>query len=244
MPRFFLNDPPMGDHITITGEDAKHIGFSLRSKVGDELTFCFDRTDHTAVIESFTKDSVTCRIISSAPSAGEPKTRLTLLCGLPKSDKAELIVQKCTELGAAGVIFFESARCIARFGSNAASKCERWRRVALEAAKQCGRGEIPQVSFCGSMEEAAELMSSADISLICYEKQGQRSVHLNELSQQLCSAENIMVMTGPEGGFEESEADLAISGGAVPIWLGSRILRCETAPLAVSAMILNICGEY
>lgn len=243
MPRFFLDVPPQDGIITVTGEDAKHIGYSLRCRVGDELVFCCGGTDYDAKITAMTADSVLCEVISSEPSPGEPKTDLTLYCGLPKSDRAELIVQKCTELGARRIVFFEGARSVAKFGRNFDTKLRRLSKIAHEAAMQCGRGAVPTVEICPDTKTAVDMLCTAELPLICYEKQETRSVSLLSLSERLTAAGSVAVMTGPEGGFEEKEADDAVSRGAVPIWLGHRILRCETAPAAAAAIIMSICGE-
>ena len=242
MPKFFIPEKPDCGIITVRGEDAVHIGRSLRSRPGDTLVFCREGIDYTAVIKDFTKDTVTCEVIEERPSAAEPRLRLSLYCALPKGDKAELIIQKCTELGAAEYVFFESSRCVAKFGGKEQQKTARYAKIAHEAAMQSGRGRVPEVRAM-SLDEAVNALCSADIPLICYENSCKSSVRFADLGEKLKTANTAAVMIGAEGGFDRAEVEKAISGGAVPLWLGERILRCETAPIAVTAAIMAICGE-
>lgn len=239
MPRFFLPEIP-GETVTVTGSDARHIGFSLRMKPGEELTFCCFGTDYLSVIESISESEVRCRVLRVAPTESEPSVRLTLYQAYPKGDKLELIIQKTAELGAARVVPFLSARCIARPDERAyAKKRERFQKIAEEAAKQSGRGLVPEIAPLMSFREALADMSALDARLFCYENGGRR---LGEVS--LPKSGTIGVMTGSEGGFERAEAEAAESAGAVPIWLGERILRCETCPIAVTAVIMNLTGNF
>lgn len=240
MPRFFIEEGAVnGDIITVTGGDAVHIGRSLRMKTGDEITFCREGTEYFCVIEKMTSDEVFCRIKEKAPSDSEPDIRLTIFQALPKGDKPELIIQKCTELGASEIVFFISKRCVSRpDGKSAENKLRRWQKVAEEAAKQSGRGKIPVIRGMISFEQAANELLQADIPLFCYENGGKR---LSEID--FSGKTQWGVMIGAEGGFDRDEADLVCGMGAVPVWLGKRILRCETCPVAVTAVIMNITGN-
>lgn len=235
MPRFFIDTEPLGDIYTITGADAVHIGRSLRMRIGDELTLCRRGKEYLCRIEGFTTDTVTVEIMSAQPSANEPSLRLTVYQALPKSDKAEHIIQKCTELGASEFVFFESKRCVARL-TDRDKKLVRYERIALEAAKQSGRGMVPQVRYIPDMQEAVRELVTHESPLICYEKDGAR---LSDIAVTSDTA----VMIGSEGGFDREEAELAAKMGARPIWLGNRILRCETAPVAVTAILMHMFGD-
>ena len=241
MPRFFLNEDSInGDVITVTGGDAVHIGRSLRMKTGDRLTFCRQGTDFESVIEKITADTVICRVERTAPCSAEPRLRLSVFQALPKGDKAEMIVQKCTELGAADITFFLSSRCVSRPDERSGEKkIARLRKIAEEASKQSGRGMIPEIRGIVSFEEAVQRLAEKEIPLICYENGGKR---LSSFPFE--SAEDCGVMIGSEGGFDRDEVDLAARFGASPVWLGERILRCETAPLAVTAVIMNLAGDF
>ncbi len=235
MPRFFIDTVPAGGTYTITGADAVHIGRSLRMRIGDELTLCRRGTEYLCRIEGFTTDTVTVEIMSAQPSANEPSLGLTVYQALPKSDKAEFIIQKCTELGASELVFFESKRCVAHL-TDPDKKLVRYERIALEAAKQSGRGLVPQVRYIPDMAGAVRELVSHETPLLCYEKDGSR------LSDVAVTSDTA-VMIGSEGGFDPEEADLAAQMGAKPIWLGNRILRCETAPVAVTAILMHIFGD-
>lgn len=240
MPRFFIDESALnGDIITITGGDAVHIGRSLRMKTGDSITFCREGIDFESVIEKMTSDEVYCRVIEKIPSSSEPKLRLTIYQALPKQDKPELIIQKCTELGATRIVFFISKRCVSRPDEKSAEKkLMRWRKIAEEAAKQSGRGNIPEICGIMSFDEAVKDLCENEISLLCYENGGERLSEIDFSGKTTCG-----VMIGAEGGFDRTEADICCEKGAVPIWLGKRILRCETCPIAVTAMIMMSAGE-
>ncbi|MCM1523349.1 MAG: 16S rRNA (uracil(1498)-N(3))-methyltransferase [Ruminococcus sp.] len=240
MQKFFIDEDALrNDIITVGGGDAVHIGRSLRMKIGDGIVFCREGTEYSCVIEKITGEEVVSRVISSAPSNSEPESGLTIFQALPKGDKAELIIQKCTELGAKEFVFFISKRCVSRpDGKSGGKKLERWQKIAEAAAEQSGRGMIPRVRGIYSFNEALEIMSGMEKSLICYENGG---VRLAETGAALCGSLGIMI--GSEGGFDRDEVDMAVSKGAQAVWLGNRILRCETCPIAVTAVVMSLWGE-
>lgn len=240
MPRFFIEESALNEEkIIVTGPDAVHIGRSLRMKTGEEIIFCRRGTEYKTVIERITAEEVYCRITEKSPSMAEPDMRLTVYQALPKLDKAELIIQKCTELGAAEIVFFLSRRCVSRPDERSAEKkLERWKKIAEEAAKQSGRGMIPEIKGILSFEEAVLSLCEKEAALFCYENGGKR---LSEISFSGISSCGVMI--GSEGGFDRDEEQTACEKGAVPIWLGKRILRCETCPIAVTAIIMNISGN-
>ena len=238
MPRFFVDDAPSDGFINIFGEDARHIGRSLRMAVGEEITACHAGVDYLCRLEKISDAAVTAEVISSEKSK-EPNIELTLYQALPKYDKLELIIQKSVELGVTKIVPVMTKRCISRPEKGQfEKKRERLQKIALEAAKQSGRGIIPQVSGIIPFEKCLEEMRSLDLGLICYEKGGER---LN--AQKYPIGGKIGLLIGSEGGFEQAEADLAVSAGIIPIWLGDRILRCETAPIAATAVIMNLTGN-
>ena len=240
MPRFFAEEGSVSDgFITVRGSDAAHISYSLRMKTGEEITFCRAGTDYHCRIEKITPDEVICGIVGEAPSDCEPTVKMTLYQALPKSDKMEFIIQKTTELGIYSVVPFISKRCISRPDkASAEKKLRRWRKISEEAAKQSGRGIIPEISPIITFEEMLEKVSS-DINFICYENGGKP---LSDLG--IDSKKSISVVIGAEGGFERSEAEAAAAAGIVPVWLGKRILRCETCPVAVTAAVMNMSGNF
>lgn len=238
MPRFFIDHEP-NDVIDVRGADARHIGYSLRMKIGDEITFCHMGMDYFCEISEMSGDSVICRVKMAEQSKCEPTLKLTIYQAFPKQDKFEQIIKRVTELGSVRIVPFLSKRCVARPDKkDFAKKRERFIKIAEEAAKQSGRGIIPEVGELLGFDEALRDMSSAEVKLICYENEGER------LSAGLLgSARTAAVMIGSEGGFERAEVEKAAEIGARRIWLGERILRCETCPVAVTAIIMNLSGN-
>ena len=238
MPRFFIDHSPE-NFITVTGGDAAHISLSLRMKCGDKITFCHMGMDYNCTIEKITPEEIVCRVEEKTPAKSEPSVQLTIYQAYPKKDKLETIIQKTTELGAVRIVPFISSRCVARPEKKSyEKKLPRLQKIAEEAAKQSGRGIIPEISFLMSFREAVEDLRKNDLSIICYENRGEK---LSGIS--FAGKKNIGVMIGSEGGFDNAEILSAKECGAVPVWLGERILRCETCPVAVTAIIMNLTGN-
>lgn len=241
MPRFFVESKNIFDtYIVICGDDARHIGRSLRMKLADKITVCCQNKDYECEIESISDTEVKARILSKNKTKSEPDISLTLFQAVPKSDKLEFIVQKAVELGAAKIVPVLTRRCVAKYDVKSfEKKLLRLRRIAEEAAKQSGRGIIPEVCSIIDIESYYGSLQSFDLSLICYEGGGKR---FNDV-KGICSSKNISLFIGSEGGFDESEVEKAKENGAVPITLGSRILRCETAPVCAISVIMNLSGN-
>lgn len=242
MPRFFISDAPSGGEIRITGEDAHHIAKVLRMKPGEELIACDGAgTDFRCSFIGAENGAAVCRVEGEAPSHGEPSIRATLFMALPKSDKMDFIVQKAVELGAAEVVPYVASRCVSRPDTRSLSKkMERWQKIAREAAMQCGRGRVPEVLPCVSFAEAVKQACARDAALFLYENEQQTGIR-----SVLSGAEysSIGLMIGPEGGFDPEEALAAQKAGMRSVSLGTRILRCETAPLAALAAVMYESGN-
>ncbi len=240
MPRFFVQKEDVnGDAVTLRGDDAHHIAYSLRLAAGEHITVCCEGNVYDCALETFSPDKskpwVTARVCGSAPVDTEPPYRAVLYQALPKGDKLDTIIQKAVECGAFAVVPFESSRCIARAKPEAeARKTERRQRISAEAAKQCGRGIIPEVLPTVSFSDMLDEAEGADLVLFCYEAEG--TVPLGTILTSRCpviSADNrptIAVIVGSEGGFSPEEATAAARRGFCMTGLGKRILRCETAP--------------
>ncbi len=243
MPRFFIQARPVDGFLAIEGEDAHHISRVLRMKPGDEVTLCDSAgADFDCIIEDASPSLVRCRVRGEFASAGEPSAFITLFMALPKADKMEFIIQKSVELGASRIVPFLSARCVSR--PNAAAlrkKTERWQRIAAEAAKQCGRGLVPQVCETIPFSEAVRQAAESDTALFFYECERDAPLRGAIGGRELAS---VSVTIGPEGGFALEEAEQARAGGLQSVSLGKRILRCETAPLAALAAILYESGNF
>ena len=235
MPRFFVNNI-IGETVVVSGIDANHIAKSLRMKKGDTITFCDTKgNDYNCIIESI-EENVVCNILSSEKSKSEPSVNVTLYQAIPKLDKLETIIQKTVELGITKIVPVLTNRCISRPDKATMSKkLERLSKISLEAAKQSGRGIIPEICKMITFKEAADRMKVDDIGIILYEGGGKNLSELN-LSQH----KNISIMIGSEGGFEENEVEFAVQNGIEKVGLGPRILRCETAPVATLSIIMNI----
>ncbi len=236
MPRFFIQRKQVfEDTIRLCGEDAHHIARSLRMAVGDSLTVCdMQGTEYQCTIESFEEDrEVLVRICSSKQSEREPRCRVTVFQALPKGDKLDTVIQKAVECGASSVVPFESERCVVRVKADAeARKTERRQKIAAEAAKQCGRSVIPQVTPTVDFDEMLLRASQCDVCLFCYEGDGTEplGVVLKSMQNKLLETNaTVSVVIGSEGGFSQNEVEKAKACGLVPIGLGKRILRTETA---------------
>lgn len=236
MPRFFT-DALSGDRASLTGEDAAHISRSLRLKPGEEIDLCDGKgTDYHCRILTV-GDPVELEILSRCPSESEPRVQLVLYQACPKGDKMELIIQKAVELGAFAVVPVLTDRCISRpDGKSMAKKLVRYQKIAEEAAKQSGRGIIPEIRPLLTLKQAAESYEGKGI--VFYEKGGER---LNSLITG--EEEAVSLFVGSEGGFAQEEIDMLVEKGVLPATLGKRILRCETAPLCGLSVVLSLTGD-
>lgn len=249
MPRFFVDSGQMSgqnekEHITITGDDAFHIARSLRMAVGENITVCDGKGNECICrLESITDSRVEALVIERQASSSEPNFSAYLFQALPKGDKLDTIIQKSVECGVFEIIPFESERCIVKVKPEAENrKTERRRKIAEEAAKQCGRGAIPNVRDTVSFSQMLELASKCDIKLFCYEAENDNSIKkaLDESRHNISkdTRPTVALIVGSEGGFSPKELEAALAAELVPVGLGSRILRTETAPIfALSCLV-------
>ena len=236
MPRFFMAGTNiMGGMAIMTGRDAEHVRV-LRLRPGEDMIICDGKgTDYKCRLVKADKEQVEAQVIEVVPCPAEPTVQVTVLCGLPKGDRTDYIIQKCVEAGASEIMFFQSDRCVAK-PDKPEKKLERWQRIAEEAAKQSGRGIIPQVSWAGEYADALNVATQKELGLFMYET-GEREA-LNAVLEAHSDVKTAAIVTGPEGGFAPFEADLARIVGLHICSMGERILRCETAPVvAVSALM-------
>ena len=242
MQRFFVEPHQIdeGTHqIHILGSDVNHISNVLRMKQGEELWISDGgKKEYRCTIEEFSPDEVLLHIIYAQEPDYELQSRIYLFQGLPKADKMELIIQKAVELGAYEVIPVETKRCVVKLdGKKAAKKVGRWKQIAESAAKQSKRMLIPNVHEVLTFKEALKYAESMDVRLIPYElAKGMQET--KEILADIQPGQSIGIFIGPEGGFEEKEVETAISEGAKPITLGKRILRTETAGLAILSVLM------
>lgn len=241
MPRFFLDPADLtGSSALLTGEAANHAKV-LRLRVGDSVILCDGHgTDYAGEITQAGPGQYLVQLCGSEPSHAEPAVHCTVYMAFAKSDKFEHVIQKATELGAAKIVGFPSARCVSRPDERIAKKLDRWQKIALSAAEQSGRGRIPQITVAGSYAEAVQAAAEAELSLFFYENE--RTVSMRTALQSRVPAA-VSLMTGPEGGFEPSEVAQAEAAGMTVCSLGPRILRCETAPLCALSALLYATGQ-
>jgi len=229
MPRFFVRQDQINDGIvTIKGDDAHHISKSLRMAAGELITVCdMQKNEYECCLEGFT-DVVTARIVSERHIDCEMPCRVHLFQGLPKGDKLDTVIQKSVECGVYDITPFECDRCIVKVKQDAEpNKTARRCRIALEAAKQSGRGIVPEVFPTCSFEQMLVRCAACDGIVFCYEGDG--TVGLKTLLADMKDCKDIALVIGPEGGFSLDEVDDFRNIGAIPAGLGGRILRTETA---------------
>ena len=242
MARFFMAGTNLlgGPTAIIRGRDAEHIQV-LRIRPGEDVTICdTEGKDYKCRLVRATKEEAEVEILDVMPCKGEPSVRVTVLCGLPKGDRVDYIIQKSVEAGASEIVFFQSARCVAK-PEDPYKKLERWNRISEEAAKQSGRGIIPKVSWSPDYGEVLNTAVHTDLPLFMYET-GEREP-LNTVLESGKGIATAAVITGPEGGFEKYEADLARIAGMHICSMGERILRCETAPVVAITAIMYATGN-
>jgi len=237
--RFFLEKREENGRVEISGPDAHHINSVLRLKEGDTIE-CVAETGlvHLVEITGLEAEVVFGRIRKTFATDQEPPLYLTLFQGLAKGDRMDFAVQKAVELGAAEIMPFTSRHTVVRLKEKQAqNRVHRWQRIALAAAKQCGRTRVPQVgkisSFADLLAEVQKRSREKEVVLLPYE--GERQLGLKEITN--AKPRRAGVIIGPEGGFHEDEVRQLKEGGAVVISLGPRILRTETAGVVALSLL-------
>ncbi len=245
MPRFFIRAQQVSNgEVTLYGDDAHHISRSLRMAAGEHITVCdMQGMEYDCELTEFLPDSVKATVFCAKQSDTEPNYRVILYQALPKGDKLDSIIQKAVECGVSEIYTFESERCVAKVKDGAEEKkVERRARIALEAAKQCGRGIVPKVHPTVSYAEMLKLAGEAQIPLFCYEGDGTealpRVLRRARKEAKQGSLPTVSIVVGSEGGFSLEEARRAKEAGLCQIGLGKRILRTETAASFVLACLV------
>ena len=226
--------------IRITGDDVNHIKNVLRMRQGEELMVCDGvGMEYTCRITELEAKEILLDILAGRPSSTELPVKLKLYQGLPKKDKMELIIQKAVELGAVEIIPVMTKRCIVKLEDEKkeSKKLERWQAIAESAAKQSGRGMIPKVGRVLGYKEAVKQAVAEGMVLIPYEcAEGMNS--LKQAAMRAADQQVVSVFIGPEGGFEEAEVEFAEEQGIIPVSLGKRILRTETAGFTTLSILM------
>lgn len=247
MHRFFIKSQNIsGGMAFLAGSEAEHLKRVLRLKAG-EIVEVFDgqgRCWAALIVNTGDDGVVKLKIIGENKAEAEPSIRITLFQGLPKSDKMDYIVQKTTELGISRIVPIETRNTVFKVrAGRMPGKIERWQRIALEAAKQCGRSVIPDIQEPVLFEEALLQAANTGFCIIPYEKE--QAAGLKRMLELMAreSRDGIGVFIGPEGGFTVDEVEAAVRAGVKPVTLGPRILRTETAGLAVVSIIMYELGD-
>ena len=242
MVRFFVSPEKMtADKVILTGENAQHAKV-LRLKAGEQVLLCDgEGSECLCQVEEMDAKALTVAVLSRRESVTEAAVRVSVYMAFPKADKLEHVIQKATELGAYEIVAFPSARCISKPDEKSLSKKqERWQKIAASAAEQSGRGRIPKVLTLPTYKAALERAAQADKALLFYENE-----HATTLRMALAGQyRSVSLLTGPEGGLEEVEVKQAQEAGLSVCTLGSRILRCETAPLCALSAVMYDSGEF
>lgn len=241
MYHFFVEPGQIqGTQIFITGKDVNHIKNVLRMRIGEEISVGngVDGKEYRCAIDAFEEDSVKCKLLFIKEDGVELPVKVTLFQGLPKADKMELIIQKAVELGVYEIVPVATKRCVVKLDAKKeASKIARWQAIAEAAAKQSKRAVVPQIRPVMTMNEAIQAASGMEQKIIPYElADGMEKTR--DVFASLIPGTQVGVFIGPEGGFEEKEVEAAEAAGVVPISLGKRILRTETAGFTVLAWIM------
>lgn len=243
MTRFFVTPVEFEQNfLVLTGENAAHARV-LRLQSGEEVLIC-DGAGNECIctISDVSPGQISLVVKSRQASSSEAKIRASIYMAFSKGDKLEHVIQKATELGAAEIIAFPSIRCVSRPDEKSlAKKLERWQKIAASAAEQSGRGMIPQVLTVDSYKAALERAATADKAILFYENEKATTLRTTLEDGAFTS---ISLLTGPEGGLEEKEVEQAKAAGLHICTLGSRILRCETAPLCALSAVMYASGEF
>lgn len=237
MSKFFVDkNQIIEDKIYLDRENAKHILNVLRCKIGEKIEVSSgDGFDYLCEIEEIKNKEVIVKIIDCFGNESEPKTKITIYQGLPKGEKMELLIQKCVEIGVDKIVPVNTDRTIVKLSGKEDKKVDRWNKISESASKQSRRGKIPIIEKIVSFKQAIEICKENDINIIPYEKEKEKS--LKSVIKQF-KGEKIGVFIGPEGGFSEKEINMAIENNILPITLGKRILRTETAGMVATTILL------
>ena len=245
MPKFFVNlEQVKEDKIKIIGNDVNHIRNVLREKVGNKLTICntYDMKDYLCEITKLDEEYIECQIKEELENNVESNIKVTIMQGLPKADKMELIIQKSVELGVFDITPIEMKRCVVKLNEkDKTKKIQRWQKISEVAAKQCGRNIIPSINSIINIKNVCNLLNEYDIVLIAYENEKETTLKqvLKEIKQSYSEKEiKIAIIIGPEGGIASEEVEILQESGAKSITLGKRILRTETVALSVLSVIM------
>ncbi|MBI3329607.1 MAG: 16S rRNA (uracil(1498)-N(3))-methyltransferase [Nitrospinae bacterium] len=244
MRRFFVRPADVSQGmLRLTGDEAAHLTRVLRLSPGAQI-MAFDGAAHeyAAVVERLEADTVLCRILQHGSVQPTAAIQISLGQGLPRARKLEWVIQKTTELGVAEIVPLLTERTVPQiWGRGTATKRERWEKIAREACKQCGRSAIPRVWPATALAEFFTAFQTADLKLLLWE--GEHARRLRKVLAECGHVVSVAVVVGPEGGFAPQEVARGESHGFLPVGLGSRILRTETAGLVAVSLLQYRFGD-
>lgn len=246
MQHFFVDSSNItGNRIVITGDDVNHIKNVLRMRVGEEISVSngIDDDEYRCEIEEIFDSEVVCKLMFVKKDGIELPAKITLYQGLPKADKMELIIQKAVELGVYEIVPVATKRAVVQLDEKKAkSKVARWQAISEAAAKQSKRAIIPEIRNVMTFKEAVKEASGFDTSSIPYELSEGMSDTKNWINKVVNLSKEkkarIGIFIGPEGGFDEKEIEFALENNVIPISLGKRILRTETAGMTTLSILM------
>lgn len=242
MYRFFVEESQIYDGtVHITGSDINHIKNVLRMRPGEKiLVSTGGEKEYHCAVSDFPEGEVLAAVEEVTAADRELPSGIVLFQGLPKGDKMELIIQKAVELGATEIVPVEMKRCVVKLDrKKAEKKAERWQTIALGAAKQSKRMQIPTVHMPVTFQQALAMMAESDVRLMPYENaEGMEGTR--RILESIEPGESIAILIGPEGGIDEAEVEMAMKEKVEPITLGKRILRTETAGMTVLSILVYL----
>ena len=242
MQKFFVEGNQIENNIIyIQGTDVNHISNVLRLDKKEKIQICNKNTleNYIVQIEEIQKEKIITNIVEKLQTTVEPNVEIHLYQGLPKADKMELIIQKTTELGIYKIIPIDMTRCVVKLDEkDTKKKIERWQKIAEGAAKQSKRDIIPKIENKVKLKDLTDKIKEYDIFIVAYEEETTKT--LKQVLKKLENKNNykIGILIGPEGGIDSKEIEILKENGAVITTLGKRILRTETAPIAMVSNIL------
>jgi len=243
MPRFYVPQPQIEKGLLkVEGSEVRHIRRVLRLKVGDRLhLFDGSTNEYEGIIVEESPSSVVIKVEDVLYPPKESPLEITLAQSLLKGEKMEYVIQKATELGIKKIIPFFSSRSVPLLDkSKKLRRYHRWEKIAIEACKQCGRIAVPKVEPLQNYSDMLRMASSEALRLILWEKEGRG---LKEVLLGSKGMTKIFFMVGPEGGMSDAEVGEAEKAGFIPITLGKRILRSETAGLCLLSILQYEWGD-
>lgn len=238
--RFFVDK--VSDLPVLRGDEHKHLSLVLRAKVGDEVVLCTgDGYDYICIIDAVNRNETLLHLCKKEKNASDPSIEVSLFMSVLKGDKNELVVQKAVELGASEIYPIKT-RYVQGFDRN--FKPERLNKIAIEAAKQCGRSIPATVHDIFDFSDLRGLLRDYDSVVFPYEKA--QTPSLKEFMSGVATdgIKKIAIIIGSEGGFSDEEARELADSGITPVTLGKRILRAETANIAVLAAVMYELGQW